>query len=269
MSTVTVDPFKEFKDRQREGWKYFTPIEAMTTPVAARLVRFAELEPEQAVLDVGTGTGVVAITARRQGARVTGLDLTPELLARAKENAVIAGVDDIEWKEGDAERLPYADASFDVVVSQFGHMFAPRPELATGEMLRVLKPGGRIAFATWPPDLFIGRMFTLVSKYMPPPPGVAPPPQWGDPAIVRERLGDRVRDLVSTTGTMNFPALSPQHYRTNIETTAGPVIKLVEKLANDKATLLAFRQELEALVSNYLVDNVVKQGYLLTRATKN
>jgi SAM-dependent methyltransferase len=268
MSTVSVDPFKEFKQRQREGWKYFAPLEVVTTPVAAHLVRFAGVKPGQAVLDVGTGTGVVAITARRAGARVSGLDLTPELLERAHENAAIAEVNDIDWKEGDVESLPYGDASFDVVLSQFGHMFAPRPEVATNEMLRVLKPGGRIAFATWPPDFFIGRMFAMVSQYLPPPPGVSFPGQWGETAIIRERLGDRVRDLVSAAGTMPFPCLSPQHYRVVIEKTAGPVITLVDKLAGEPAKLSEFRQEIMALADQYLVDNAVKQDYLLTRATK-
>lgn len=270
MSTVQLDPFKEFKQRQREGWKFFAPLEASTTLSAAQLVNFAEIRPNQAVLDVGTGTGVVAVTARRRGARVSGLDLTPELLQRAREHCTIAGIDDIEWKEGDAESLPYADGSFDVVMSQFGHMFAPRPEVATSEMLRVLKPGGRIAFATWPPDLFMGRMFALVARYMPPPPpGASPPPQWGDPATVRERLGDHVRDLTFMGGRMWIPALSPQHYRANIEVTAGPVIKVVENLQSDPSKLSAFRKELENVITSYLVDNAVTQDYLLTRANKN
>src|SRR6185295_7780349 len=109
------------------------------------LVRYAGVKAGQTLLDVGTGTGVVAITAARRGATVTGLDLTPELLEQAKQSAPIAGLT-ITWKEGDAEALPFGDATFDVVLSQFGHMFAPRPEAALKEMLRVLKPGGRLAF---------------------------------------------------------------------------------------------------------------------------
>lgn len=268
MTTIAVDPFKEFKQRQREGWKFFAPLETFTTLAAAQLVNFAQIQPGQTVLDVGTGTGVAAITAHRRGARVSALDLTPELLARARESSAIAGINDIDWKEGDAESLPYADASFDVVMSQFGHMFAPRPEVATAEMLRVLKPGGRIAFATWPPDFYVARMFALVSKYLPPPPGVPPTGLWGDPAVVRERLGDRVRDLTFLSGRMQFPALSPQHYRTVIETTAGPVIKVVENLAGDAPKLAAFRADVEALATEYLVDNAVVQDYLMTRATK-
>jgi SAM-dependent methyltransferase len=265
---MTSDPFVEFKSRQREGWAYFAPLDAYTTPPAAHLVRFAGVRPGQTVLDVGTGTGVVAITARRVGALVTGLDLTPQLLARAREHAVLANVDDILWQEGDAESLPFADASFDVVLSQFGHMFAPRPEMATREMLRVLKYAGRLAFATWPPEHFVGKMFTLVGKYLPPPVDIPPASEWGDLAVLRERLGKGVREVFFERGVMLFPALSPQHYRDFIEKTAGPVIKLVQSLQNDGTKLDAFRKDLEALVATYLVDNVVRQDYLLSRAIK-
>jgi len=169
------DPFADLKRRQREMWASFTPTAIFTTPVAGHLVRFAGVAADEDVLDVGTGTGVVAITAARAGARVTGLDLTPELLDQARENARIAQMPHIVWTEGDAENLPYPDASFDLVVSQFGHMFAPRPEIAVTEMRRVLKPGGRIAFATWPPEHFVGRLFAFVGRNSPPPPvGAAP-----------------------------------------------------------------------------------------------
>src|SRR4051794_18542446 len=211
------DALSKFKEAQREGWSKFAPLEAFTTPAAARLVRFAEIRPGQSVLDVACGTGVVAVTAARLGARVTGIDLTPALLERARDNSAVAGVE-IDWHEGDAEALPFRDAQFDVVVSQFGHMFAPRPAVAIAEMLRVLKPNGTIAFATWPPELLIGSSFALVGRYMPPPPpGVAPSPQWGDVQIVRERLGDKVEDIRFDRDRMLFPALSPQHYRRQIE----------------------------------------------------
>lgn len=267
---TTADPFSEFKARQREGWASFAPVEVHTTPSAAHLVRFAGVRAGQALLDVGTGTGVVAITARRAGARVAGLDLTPALLQRARENAAIAEVDDVDWREGDAESLPFEDATFDVVVSQFGHMFAPRAEVAVGEMLRVLRPGGTIAFATWPPDHAIGQLFSTVARYAPPPPpGAAPPPLWGDPEVVAARLGGAVRDLTFERGVMNFVALSPQHYRHGVEQTVGPVMNLVKALsASDPARLAELRRELEALAARYLVDNAVRQEYLLSRATK-
>ena len=254
---------------QRQGWKHFAPLEALTTPAAARLVKFAHVRAGQNVLDVGCGTGVVAITAARTGARVHGVDLTPELLDRARENASIAKFE-IDFREGDAEALSFDDARFDAVLSQFGHMFAPRPSVAIAEMLRVLKPGGTIAFATWPPELHIGASFKLVSSYMPPPPpGVSPPPQWGDVATVRERLGAAVKDILFDRACMLFPALSVQNYRNHIERTAGPMLKLVEMLsASDPAKLAKFRGEYDDLIAPYFEDNIVRQDYLMTRSIK-
>jgi SAM-dependent methyltransferase len=266
---MSEDTIARFKEAQRQAWKHFAPLEALTTPAAARLVKWAKVRAGQHVLDVGCGTGVVAITAARIGARVRGIDLTPELLERAHENACIANVE-IEFREGDTEMLPFDDAAFDVVLSQFGHMFAPRPEVALAEMLRVLKPGGTIAFTTWPPELLVGASFRLVSKYMPPPPpGVSPPPQWGDIAIVRQRLGSAVKDILFDRALMHFPALSVRNYRNHLEGTAGPMVKLVESLSiSDPARLARFREEYDALVAPYFEDNVIRQDYLLTRAVK-
>jgi SAM-dependent methyltransferase len=263
------DPFVQFKQMQREGWSHFSPLAAMTTPTAAKLVNFAGVKAGQRVLDVACGTGVVAVTCARRGARVTGLDLTPELLEAARENAKIAAVE-IDFHEGDAEQLPFPDATFDAVLSQFGHMFAPRPDVAIAGMLRVLKPGGTIAFSTWPPEQFIGRAFALTATYMPPPPpGAMPPPLWGDEKVVRERLGDRVRDITFDRGTMLTPALSPAHSRAVIERSAGPMIKLVEMLSkSDPAKLAQYRREYDALTAEYLQDNQVHQQFLMTRAVK-
>lgn len=212
---------------------------------------------------------MAAITAARVGTRVRGVDLTPELLERARENARIANLE-IDFLEGDAEALPFDDAAFDVVLSHFGHMFAPQPNVALGEMLRVLRPGGTIAFTTWPPELLIGSSFALVGSYMPPPPpGVSPSPQWGDVAIVRERLGSAVKAILFDRACMLFPALSVQNYRDHIERTAGPMLKLVESLGTfDPARLAQFRREYDALIGPYFEDNVVRQDYLLTRAVK-
>src|SRR6059058_3734348 len=205
---MSADAIAKFKEAQKQGWAHFAPLESVTTPTAARLAKFAGVQSGQRVLDVACGTGVVAITAARIGANVTGLDLTPELLERARENSGVAEVD-VDWHEGDVEALPFPDGAFDVVLSQFGHMFAPRPEIATREMLRVLKPGGLIAFSTWPPELCIGRIFSLVGRYLPPLPAfVSPPPQWGDPTIVRDRLGVAVTNLVFDRAVMLFPGLS-------------------------------------------------------------
>jgi ubiquinone/menaquinone biosynthesis C-methylase UbiE len=264
-----MDALTKFKEMQRQGWAHFAPLEMWTTPTAAKLVRHARVAPGARVLDVGCGTGVVAITAARRGARVTGLDLTPELLDRARENARIARVE-VDWHQGDAEQLPFQDRTYDAVLSQFGHMFAPRPEVAVAEMLRVLKPGGTIAFSTWPPELGMGRLFSMITGYLPPPPIEIPPPAlWGDPNVVRQRLGEAVKDLVFERGSMNVGALSPQHYRETTERTAGPVVKLVETLsANDPKKLEAFRREFEALIDELLEDNVLRQDFLMTRAVK-
>ena len=267
---MSMDPIAEFKSKQRETWAMgnFGDIAVFTTPVAGHLVRFAGVVGGQAVLDVGTGTGVVAITARQLGAKVTGLDLTPALLAQARESATVAGHDDIAWHEGDAEALPFADASFDIVLSQFGHMFAPRPEVALAEMLRVLKPGGIVAFATWPGEQLIGRLFSVNAKYVPPPQGVPSPVQWGDVTTVRQRLGDSVKHLHFERGIMGIPALSPQHVRLLQEAKAGPFIRTVLALQQDPARLASWRREVDGLVSEYLSDNVVRHEYLLTRAIK-
>jgi SAM-dependent methyltransferase len=269
MSTTQAPALEAFKAAQREGWAHFAPLEVFTTPPAAQLVRFAGVRSGQRVLDVGCGTGVVAITAALRGAKVAGLDLTPELLAHARENAKIGGLD-IDWREGDVEELPFADGEFDVVLSQFGHMFAPRPQVAIAEMLRVLKPGGTIAFSTWPPELYIGRLFALIGRYMPPPPeGVSPPGQWGDPNLVRERLGPGVERLTFEREVGYFPALSVRYARHHMERTAGPVLKLVAALETaDPARLETFRQEYEDLAAEYWEDNRIRQGYLMSRAIR-
>lgn len=264
-----MDAIEQFKNTQKGVWAGFAVMEMFTGLAAPRLVRFAGVQRGTKILDVGCGTGVVAITAARAGAKVTGLDLTPELLARAKENAALSQTE-IQWHEGDAEQLPFGDGTFDTVLSQFGHMFAPRPEVAVKEMLRVLRPGGTIAFATWPPELFTGRMFMLAGKYAPapPPPGVSPPPQWGDPNIVRERLGTAVKDLFFDRAIMKFPMLTPQYGRAFMEKNIGPLTRLAKALEGDQEKLAAFRRELEELITLYFEDNYMRQDYLLSRAVK-
>ena len=196
-----MDALDKFKQNQREGWAHFGPLESSRHRRPHSSFVSPASGPETACSTSACGTGVVAVTAARRGARVTGLDLTPELLERARENAAIAKVT-VDFHEGDVETLPFDDSEFDVVLSQFGHMFAPRPEIAIAEMLRVLRPGGTIAFSTWPAEMVIGRMFALAAKYAPPPPpGVSPPPLWGDPDIIRDRLGDR----------RERPAFRPRH----------------------------------------------------------
>jgi SAM-dependent methyltransferase len=262
------DAFSEFRQRQRAMWASFAPTATFTTPTASHLVKFAQIAPGEKVLDVGCGTGVVAVTAAQAGAIVAGLDLTPELLEHARANQEIAQCGPIEWTEGDAEHLPYEDASFDVVVSQFGHMFAPQPGVALAEMRRVLKPGGRIAFATWPPEHFIGRFFALVGRYSPPPPpGAEPPPLWGSIPVVTERLSHGFDAPFFERGVMEVPGLSLGHLWQWLCTSIGPLQKLVEQLQSDPQRLHDVREEFFDLARLYFRDNLTHQDYLLTRAT--
>lgn len=267
MTQQQDDPFLEFKQIQKKAWAAFSPLATFTTPCAATLVEFAQVSVGQTVLDVACGTGVVAVTAARRGAQVRGLDLSPALLEDARKHAGVLNLD-IEFTEGDAEKLPYEDASFDVVLSQFGHMFAPRPQVATTEMLRVLKPGGRIAFSTWPPELMTGLMFSLTGNYFPAPSGVAPPPAWGDPKVVRERLGNAVENLEFQYGEMSIPALSPQHYRNGMENGAGPVLKTVEALKDRPEELEDFRNKLDQLIGRFFSQNLIRQNFLMSRARR-
>ncbi len=264
-----MDSIEKLKENARRAWATFGPTEMLTASVAPRLVRLAGVTAGARVLDVGCGTGVAALTAARLGATVTGIDLTPELVAQARANASLMGLG-VDLREADAEALPFEDASFDIVLSQFAHMFAPRPEVATAEMLRVLKPGGTIAFSTWPPEHFVGAMFALVAKYAPPgPPGVPPSQLWGDPHVVRERLGGAVKNVHFARDVMRVQVLSVQHHRLLMERNIGPMTKLVEALGANAAPRLAeLRAEFEALIALYFEDNHVRQDYLLTRAVK-
>ena len=272
VSVSVADPFTQLKAAQREAWSLFLPMEVHTTIPAARLVKFARLARGERVLDVACGTGVAAITAARAGAKPCGLDLSPVLLERARQNASIARVA-VDFTEGDAEALPYPDDSFDVVLSEFGHIFAPRPAVVTAEMLRVLKPGGRIAFSVWATETFVGRFFGLVAGYAPSPPASgaqtpASPALWGNPDVVRERLGPAVAGLAFERELMAQPSLSPQHTRVLQEATIGPLAKLVASLASQPERLAAFRAELEALIGEYFEDNAVRQHFTMVRATK-
>jgi SAM-dependent methyltransferase len=270
MASPSADPFSQFKAAQREAWASFLPVEVMTTIPAAKLVKFGQIAPGQRVLDVACGAGVVAVTAARCGAAVSGFDLSPVLLERARQNADLAGVA-IDFAEGDLEALPYSNASFDVVLSQFGHIFAPCPQVALSEMLRVLKVGGRLAFSTWPPEHFPGRMFTLLADHAPPPPGAeppAPPALWGDPNVVRQRLGAAVDGLNFARGTMTTPALSLAHFRVAQEKTIGLLGKIVASLENEPAKLSSFRADFEAMASEAYADNAMRFPFLMTRATK-
>jgi SAM-dependent methyltransferase len=237
---------------------------------AERLLRFAGVQRGDRVLDVGTGSGIVAVAAARKGARATGIDPTSELLAKARDNATLADCADIAWDDGSAERLPYEAANFDVVLSQYAHMFSAQPDVAIREMLRVLIPGGRIAFAAWTPEGLAPRLMGLSFRYLPPMPGDAPPSpfEWGDPHGVRRFLGDQVRDVGFEHAALFLPALSPGHARRLFEETFGPTVLLVRMLSDDPMRLAEWRREHDRIAAEFFADGGLRFDYLLTRATK-
>ncbi|HEY6776007.1 MAG TPA: class I SAM-dependent methyltransferase [Thermoleophilaceae bacterium] len=179
----------EVKERQRVMWGLgdYPAVADKIADVGELVVARAGIEPGMDVLDVACGSAT--LPAARTGARVTGLDLSPELLAIARERAAAQGLD-IEWLDGDAEELPFGDASFDRVISTFGHMFTPDQGRVAAEMRRVCRPGGAIAICCWTPEGAIGRMFRMMSELLPPPPGTASPVLWGTEQHVGELLGD-------------------------------------------------------------------------------
>lgn len=172
----------ELKRDARATWAsgdYAASGAVQLRPVGERIVERLGVRPGEDVLDVGCGTGNAAIRAAQAGGRVVGSDLTPELFEAARQQAREAGVE-VEWVEADAEALPFEDESFDVVISTFGCMFAPRHDVAARELVRVLRPGGRLAVSAWTPEGTVGRAFQAMGRHMPPPPDFASPPsRWG------------------------------------------------------------------------------------------
>lgn len=256
----------------------YNEIALFTLPVSAHLVRLCNISSTDSVLDVACGTGNTAITAKRlANAKVVGVDFTPELLAQAKDKASLAEVEDIEWKEGNVEDLPFEDESFDVVLSSFGHMFAPRPEVAMKEMLRVTKSGGggRIAFSTWPPELANGRLFAAIAKHMsyyyagnePYPP--APSPNlWGIPEVIQKRLGNsKVKNIHFRRGAIDKPIVSPNHWWKMSSTTAGSLIHAIQIL-KEPQKIESLRKDVLEAIAPYTYDNVLRLDYLITAAIK-
>ena len=258
----------DLKEKAKIGWASFISFEALTSTAAPKLVGFAGVNKGIRLLDVACGTGVVALTASRAGAQVEGVDLTPELISRANENSKIMGLD-AKFIEGDVEFLPYEEHEFDIILSQYGHMFAPRPEIVTNELARVLKPGGILAFSTWPKELFMGKFFKLIEDFSPPfPVEVASPVLWGDMTIIEERLTNQFETIEFGRDTMYAPSMSPAHILKLFEKNAGPLANLVRSLANDPAKLEQLRNSVLVLIENFFSNNFLKQDFLMTRCTK-
>ena len=177
-----------------------TSYEAGAADFIARL----GLKPGQRVLDVGCGTGNLALPAAKAGAKVVGIDIAPNLVEQARQRAAAAGLD-IQFDEGDAEALPCESGSFDAMVGMFGAMFAPRPDVVARELTRVTRPGGIIAMVNWTPPSFIGQMFKTIGALVPPPAMMPSPLLWGDELKLRERFGAQVADLRVQPRMIAFP----------------------------------------------------------------
>jgi len=195
MSTLPSD-ISALKSKMRDAWMAgdFGEIGRYAEAAEEAFVTRLALMPGVRVLDVGCGTGNTAIPAAKCGAKVTGIDIAPNLLEQARQWAKKEDVA-AEFREGDAEQIDAADNSYDVVISVFGAMFAPRPERVAAEFLRVCRPGGMIAMGNWTPSGFVGKMFATNARHVPPPPGVPPPSLWGDETVVRQRFSAGAREI--------------------------------------------------------------------------
>ena len=233
------------------------------------LVAACDVRPGQRVLDVGAGTGNAAIAAAARGAGVVASDLTPELLDVGRRLAAQAGVD-VAWQQADAEDLPYPDASFDVVLSCIGAMFAPHHQQAADELVRVVRPGGTVGLASWTPGGFIGRMFATMKPFAPaPPPGAQPPPLWGDEDHVRALLGDRVTDVRTQVRSLPVTAFPDgEAFRAFFAARYGPTIAVRRNLADDPDRLAALDAALRDLGDAALEDGAMGWEYLVVVATR-
>ncbi len=198
--------------------------------------------------DVATGSGNTAISAARRFCDVTGIDYVPELIEQARKRAEVEGIN-VTFDEGDAEDLPYPEASFDVVLSTLGVMFAPNQEKVAEELLRICRSGGKIGLANWTPDGFIGNMFRTLGKHVPPPPGIKPPPLWGTEERLQELFGEDIASLEVTRRSFMFRYPSAGHFVEYFRSYYGPTLKAFESLEPEGQRSLA--EDLEELLTHW------------------
>lgn len=269
---TTIATFEEIKAKQRATWGSgdYGKIAWVTVPVAEALAAAVDPRPGSTVLDVATGTGHVALAAARHFAVATGIDYVPELVAAASRRAEAEGLT-IDFREADAENLPFADDSFDYVVSAIGVMFTADHQRAADELVRVAKPGGRIGLASWTPSGFIGQLLKTVGKHAAPPPGALPPSRWGTLEVLQELFGERVSSIETTVATVTQRFASAEHFADFFLTYYGPTYKAAERLDEDGRR--AFRADVIALATaaNHATDGTFAADweYLLAIATKS
>jgi len=279
MTTSTPAPLtdREIKAKHRALWASgdYPAVAAELIPaLGPELVRACGVKPGDRVLDVAAGSGNAAIPAAAAGAIVTASDLTPALFDAGRRIAAERGVE-LEWVEADAEALPFADNSFDAVMSSVGVMFAPHHQAAADELVRVVRPGGTIGLINWTPQGFIGKLFATMKPYAPPlPPGASPAPLWGDEDHIRKLFGDRVIGLQMRRQAVRMDhCANPTEFREYWKRNYGPTIAVyrfnedrpdrVEQLDRDFLDFLTTRnQAAEAGHTAYYAE------YLLVTATK-
>jgi SAM-dependent methyltransferase len=239
------------KEKMRATWMAgdFGKIAEYTADSAEAFVEALDITPGMQVLDVACGTGNLAIPAARKGARVTGVDIAPNLLLQARARAELEGLE-IAFEEGDAEQLPFPDGHFDLVMSMFGAMFAPDPDRVASELARVCRHGGRIAMANWTPEGFTGKMFRLSSRHVPPPVELPAPTLWGDEAVARLRLSAHGVEVKSTRRAIMFDyPFSPREVVQFFREYFGPTKVAFSRL--DAAGQDEYRDDLEKLWSQH------------------
>ena len=221
----------EIKERQQKTWTSgnYARIGNPLVIMGENLCEAVDVRSGQKVLDVATGSGNTAISAARRFCEATGVDYVPEFIEQARERAKAERLD-VTFEVGDAENLPYPDASFDVVLSTVGVMFTPDQQKAAGELLRVCKPDGKIGLANWVPDGYVGNMFRTVGKHFPPPPGIKPPPLWGTEERLQELLGNGISSMEVRRRTYVFRYLSADHFIEHFRFYYGPMYKAFESL---------------------------------------
>ena len=251
---------------------YASMVETFLLPLGPRLVEAADIQAGQRVLDVAAGTGNASLPAAQRGANVTASDLTPELLVAGELRSAVAGVD-LEWVVADAEALPFEDASFDVVMSAIGVMFAPYHQTAADELVRVCKPGGKIALLSWTPDGMLGALFRMMGPYAPPPPaGAQAPPLWGGEDHLSGLLGDRVEITHQERAALDVTAFAEaRDYGEHFKARYGPTIA-IRGNAEKNGRADEFDAALEAFCDEWNLGNGdgarFEMEYLLTVGTR-